>query len=123
MLPNIGLPELIIVMGLAILLFGKRLPEVARSMGKGIVEFKKGLSGLGDELDISGTGSKPSTSYGSSSWRTEEHSTGGDAAYSDASVPKFELPGTASAPAPAPAETITTGTAPSVDEHSELPRD
>jgi TatA/E family protein of Tat protein translocase len=37
-----GFPELIIFGTIALLLFGKRLPEVARSLGKGIVEFKKG---------------------------------------------------------------------------------
>ena len=53
---NLGPMEMLIVMGIAVLLFGKRLPEVGRSLGKGIVEFKKGLSGVGDEFDISGTG-------------------------------------------------------------------
>ncbi len=37
----------------ALLLFGKRLPEVGRSLGKGIVEFKKGLKGIEDEVDAS----------------------------------------------------------------------
>jgi sec-independent protein translocase protein TatA len=36
---------------IGILLFGKRLPEVGRSLGKGIVEFKKGLKGLEDEIE------------------------------------------------------------------------
>jgi sec-independent protein translocase protein TatA len=36
----------------ALLLFGgKRLPEMGRSLGRGIVEFKKGLHGIGDEID------------------------------------------------------------------------
>jgi sec-independent protein translocase protein TatA len=35
--------ELMIVGVVAVLLFGKRLPEVGRSMGKSIVEFKKGM--------------------------------------------------------------------------------
>lgn len=40
------------VIGLvALLLFGKRLPEVMRSMGKGIVEFKKGLKGVEDDIE------------------------------------------------------------------------
>ena len=39
---NLGPMEMLIVMGIAVLLFGKRLPEVGRSLGKGIVEFKKG---------------------------------------------------------------------------------
>ena len=45
-----GLPELLIFGTIALLLFGKRLPEVARSLGKGIVEFKKGVSGIEDEV-------------------------------------------------------------------------
>jgi sec-independent protein translocase protein TatA len=121
MFPNVGFPELIILMGVAVLLFGKRLPEVARSMGKGIVEFKKGLSGIGDELDISGTGSKPSSSYGSS-WRSEDHSAS-ESAYSDASVPKFELPGAASTPAPADAGSAPAPSPSPEEVPSELPRD
>lgn len=43
--------ELLIVLVIALLLFGKRLPEVARGLGKGIVEFKKGMRGIEDEID------------------------------------------------------------------------
>ena len=46
-----GLPELIIVGIIALLLFGKRLPDVARSLGKGIVEFKKGIQGIEEEVE------------------------------------------------------------------------
>ena len=35
---------------IALLLFGKRLPEVARSLGQGVGQFKKGLSGLQEEF-------------------------------------------------------------------------
>lgn len=42
--------ELIILLVIALLLFGKRLPEVARSLGKGVVEFKKGIKGIEDEV-------------------------------------------------------------------------
>ena len=41
--------ELIVVAVIALLLFGKRLPEIARNMGKGIVEFKKGVKGIEDD--------------------------------------------------------------------------
>ena len=41
----------LLVVGIGVLLFGKRLPEVGRSLGKGIVEFKKGLKGLEDEVE------------------------------------------------------------------------
>ena len=43
--------EWIIVLVVALLLFGKRLPDVARSLGKGIVEFKKGVRGIEDEVE------------------------------------------------------------------------
>jgi sec-independent protein translocase protein TatA len=48
---GIGTAELIVIGIIALLLFGKRLPEVARSLGKGIVEFKKGVRGIEDEVD------------------------------------------------------------------------
>jgi sec-independent protein translocase protein TatA len=43
--------EIIILLTLGVLLFGRRLPEVGRYLGKGIVEFKKGLHGLEDSID------------------------------------------------------------------------
>jgi sec-independent protein translocase protein TatA len=43
---GIGPQEMLIVGVIALLLFGNRLPEVARSLGKGIVEFKKGIKGI-----------------------------------------------------------------------------
>src|SRR5262245_59731026 len=97
MFPNLGPMELIIVMGIAVLLFDKRLPEVGRSLGRGIVEFKKGLNGASDEFDSSSS-SRSSSGYGASR-RSEEYS-GGVAAYSDSSVPKFELPGAPSGSEP-----------------------
>ena len=48
----------VIIGVVGILLFGKRLPEVGRSLGKGIIEFKKGLKGLEDEVE-SGSSSAP----------------------------------------------------------------
>lgn len=46
-----GYMEFLIIGVIALLLFGKRLPEVARSLGKGIVEFKRGVRGIEDEVD------------------------------------------------------------------------
>lgn len=40
----------LLIAGIALLLFGKRLPEVGRSLGKGIVEFKKGLAGIEEDV-------------------------------------------------------------------------
>lgn len=48
---GIGTQELMILGIIGLLLFGKRLPEVARSLGKGVVEFKKGIQGIEDTVD------------------------------------------------------------------------
>ena len=48
----IGWPEIIGILIIALLLFGaKRLPEIGRSMGKAIREFKKSFSDMTDELN------------------------------------------------------------------------
>ncbi len=49
-----GIPggfEWIIILVIALLIFGKRLPSTMRSIGKGFVEFKNGLKGVKDEVD------------------------------------------------------------------------
>jgi sec-independent protein translocase protein TatA len=56
MMPNVlawglTMPEMMLILIVALLLFGKRLPEVARSMGKSVVEFKKGLQGIEEDLN------------------------------------------------------------------------
>jgi sec-independent protein translocase protein TatA len=56
-----GWGELLIIAFIGLLLFGKRLPEVGKSLGKGIVEFKKGLRGVEDELENAVT--RPSTDH------------------------------------------------------------
>jgi len=44
-----GTFEMLLVAGVALLLFGHRLPSVMRSLGRGVVEFKKGVQGVDEE--------------------------------------------------------------------------
>lgn len=50
-LPNLGGPELIIVGFVALLFFGNRLPSVMRSLGRSVTEFKRGVSGIEEEIE------------------------------------------------------------------------
>jgi sec-independent protein translocase protein TatA len=90
---NLGAPEIIVLMVIGVLLFGRRLPEVGRYLGKGIVEFKKGIKGLEDEVDT-----------GPAAFR---HEPAADQIRAPqrvaATAPKFE-----DAPATAPSTNITT---------------
>ncbi len=45
---GLGTTELLILGGIVLLLFGTRLPKVMRSLGEGIVEFKRGVQGIED---------------------------------------------------------------------------
>jgi sec-independent protein translocase protein TatA len=49
---NVGLPELIFIFALALLVLGpKRLPEVGRSLGKGLAELRRATSGLKESIE------------------------------------------------------------------------
>jgi len=49
---NLGWPEIVIVLVVVLLLFGgRKLPELARGLGKGLRVFKKEVRGVKEELD------------------------------------------------------------------------
>lgn len=49
---SLGMPELIIIFGIILLLFGaKKLPELARGLGRGIREFKDATNEITDEMN------------------------------------------------------------------------
>jgi len=45
-----GWTEMVVLGFIALLLFGKRLPEVARSLGQGFVEFKRGMQNINTDM-------------------------------------------------------------------------
>ncbi|MCG3178173.1 MAG: Sec-independent protein translocase protein TatA [Phycisphaerae bacterium] len=56
--------EWMVILLVALLLFGRRLPEVGRSLGKGLVEFKRGLKDVDDQVkdvkrEVDTAGDKP----------------------------------------------------------------
>ena len=94
---GLGFQELLIVGVVAVLLFGKRLPEVARSLGASYHEFRRGLSEIQSQIDFSGNSysRRSPTSY-DSAMRTEEPED-----YDQPTAPKFELPAPAATSADA----------------------
>lgn len=48
---GLGMPEILVILLVALIVLGpKRLPDVARTLGKGLAEFRKATAGLTDEL-------------------------------------------------------------------------
>ncbi len=86
----IGAPgpmEMMIIGVIMLLLFGKRLPEVARSMGKGIVEFKKGIAGVEEDVNKAAYSGTESSDTASRPVPPEERA--------ETTAPKFEPPASA----------------------------
>ena len=80
---GVGWSEMLILGVIGLLLFGKRLPEVARNLGKGMMEFKKGMYDIQDEVS-SAANSRPSTSSQSRPIPADTRE--------EAIAPKFEPP-------------------------------
>lgn len=48
---GIGMPELLVILAVALIVLGpKRLPEVARALGKAMAEFRRATSGISEEI-------------------------------------------------------------------------
>ena len=79
-------PSTMLILGvIAVLLFGERLPEVARSVGKGLMEFKKGIRSIQDDVEGAiNSATSTSTSAASPYEEPEERE--------EATAPKFEPP-------------------------------
>ena len=49
-IPGLGMQEMLLLLLLGVLLFGRKLPDIGRSLGKTVIEFKKGVSGVDARL-------------------------------------------------------------------------
>lgn len=86
---GMGMQEVVVIGVIAVLLFGRKLPEVAKSLGASYREFRKGLSELQSQIDFD---DKPSYSSSSSNSSYTESDYGDFDDYDEVSAPKFEPP-------------------------------
>lgn len=50
---NIGMPELILILVVALVIFGpKKLPEVGKAIGSGVMEFKRAVEGMQNSISF-----------------------------------------------------------------------
>ena len=81
---GIGMPELIVILIVALLVIGpKRLPDIAKALGKGVSEFKRAMDGVKEELQVDEIRKdagdlKNSLLYGSKEKPEEEPAQAGD---------------------------------------------
>jgi sec-independent protein translocase protein TatA len=87
---GLGPTEMLIVLVIGVLLFGKNLPNVGRSLGKSLMEFKKGLDDIKGEVNAATStepyrsGSQPSSSSAVRQYAADD--------YDEPTAPKFEPP-------------------------------
>jgi sec-independent protein translocase protein TatA len=88
--------ELIVLLLVALMLFGRKLPEVAMNIGKGLREFQSGLKGMQDEITRTTTASTSSSASTGSNYYADSSSSRPipeeELDEDDYDVPKFELP-------------------------------
>jgi sec-independent protein translocase protein TatA len=58
---GLGGLEIVVIALVILLLFGNRLPGLMRSLGQGVVEFKKGVSGIDEDEKTTASGDKKNT--------------------------------------------------------------
>ena len=90
---GLGMQELVVVGIVALLLFGKRLPDVAKTAGKRYAQFRQGLTDIQSQMNMSDVYS-PNTSSKTSSYGGSSNSSSYDDYddYEEATAPKFEPP-------------------------------
>ena len=91
---GLGIQELLVVGVVAVVLFGKRLPEVAKSLGSSYRDFRQGLGEIQSQMDFGSTARSVNRSFQSKpvpSYRDDSHD------FDQPTGPKFELPSASAA--------------------------
>jgi len=93
MFPGLSWGELLLVGAIAILLFGKRLPEVAKTLGNTYRQFRQGLSEFHSHVDLTDM-SRPLPKFRANSSSTSSSASHTSAAddYDEPTAPRFEPP-------------------------------
>ncbi len=77
---------MLVILALGVLLFGKRLPDVGKQLGRGILEFKRGLDEMGTGLKLKSSEQRPDEEKKKGFEELERE---------ELDVPKFEPPSNA----------------------------
>jgi len=87
---GLGFPELILILVIALIIFGPgKLPEVGKAIGKSVREFKKATNEIKKEFEIDDT---PITSENSTSSKATQENGEKDTSQSSINTPKKEIP-------------------------------
>ena len=89
---GLGMQELLVVGIVALLLFGKRLPDVAKTAGKRYAQFRKGLTDIQSQMNMSDIYSSNTSSKSSYGGTNSSSSYDDYDDYEEATTPKFEPP-------------------------------
>lgn len=96
---GLSFQEVIVVGIVAVLLFGKRLPEVARSLGSSYRDFRKGLAEFQGQVDFSDTYSAPRSAKPARTYNDYDE-------YDSSTAPKFEPPPSSDLPSSDPPRNV-----------------
>jgi len=91
---GVGPPEMLILLVIGVLLFGKNLPTVGKQLGRSLMEFKKGLNDIKSEMDAATFAETTNTSRSTQRYVPDD--------YDEPTAPKFEPPTQAPTAAPTP---------------------